>query len=218
VSGTTLTSESGIQFFTAEIGSGIDVQTFDASSAIVTFSRTLNDRLYARQLNLSGTTLSALDSFQVVDGDFDVIASVSCLSSTKAVVAYRTNADSSTSIRAKVLTISGSVFSAGTEVTIWDQGNYTHDYIDVAAYDDENFVAVIKAHNDGGTYDNGPVVAVHCSVSGDAITVETSPPLIVDAGDAAVYIANCALTATHGIVAYRNLTDTDGKAACLYLS
>ena len=155
------------------------------------------------------------DEFVFSTSDHFDLTSIDRISDTEAVIVYRTNSGASTHIAGIIITESGSTFTAGAETEVWDQGNYTHDYLDVATYDDSNFVVVIKSHSGGG-YSN-EIVAIHCSMVGSAITVESGSPTIVDTSDIAAYPANCGLTATHGILAYQNFTDSDGKAACLYL-
>jgi len=214
LSGTTLTEEDTANIHIgASAQDSIDMDGFSSTLGIVLYRR--SGVTYARQVSRSGATITTLDA-DTISSDLSAQLCVSALDSTRAIVCGYWTGTGNTRTRGLIMEISGSVFTNGTITDIWDQGNFTHSYVDVAAYDSSNAVVCIKAHDDAATYNGGPAVGVHVSVSGSTITADS--PVIVESDYAGTHIANCALTSTHGIVGFRSSNGPAGKAACLYLS
>jgi hypothetical protein len=163
ISGTTVTAGTPVVFESAN-SEYISVAMLDSSKAIVCYTDNGNSSYgTACVLSISGTTVTA-GTPVVFESAYSDYFSVAMLDSSKAIVCYRDNGNSSYGT-ACVLSISGTTVTAGTPVVFESASSY---YFSVAMLDSSK---AIVCYQDGGNSYYGTACVL--SISGTTVTAGT---------------------------------------------
>jgi len=202
VSGSTITAGTAVVFESANT-SYISVTMLTSTKAIVTYQDAGNSSYgTACILDVSGSTITAGTSV-VFESAYALYISVTMLTSTKAIVAYRDNGNSDYGT-ACILDVSGSTITAGTPA-VFESANTS--YISVTML---TSTKAIVAYQDGGNSYYG--TACILDVSGSTITAGT--PVVFESATT-LYISVTMLTSTKAIVAYRDNGNSSYGTACI---
>ena len=170
----------------------ISVSTLDSSKAIVCYQDGGNSSYgTACVLSISGTTITA-GTPVVFESATSTYISVSTLDSSKAIVCYRDDGNSSYGT-ACVLSISGTTITAGTPVVF---ESATSTYISVSTLDSSK---AIVCYTDDGNSSYGTACVL--SISGTTITAGT--PVVFESASS-YYISVSTLDSSKAIVCYRD--------------
>jgi len=191
VSGSTITAGTAVVFESASTAY-ISVAMLTSTKAIVTY-RDIGNSSYGTAciLDVSGSTITA-GTPAVFESASTYYTSVTMLTSTKAIVAYRDDGNSEYGT-ACILDVSGSTITAGTAVVF---ESATTIYISVAML---TSTKAIVTYRDSGNSSYG--TACILDVSGSTITAGT--PVVFESATT-IYISVAMLTSTKAIVAYQD--------------
>jgi hypothetical protein len=202
ISGTTITAGTPVVFESAS-STYISVSTLDSSKAIVCYQDAGNSSYgTACVLSISGTTITA-GTPVVFESANSLNFSVAMLDSSKAIVCYRDNGNSSYGT-ACVLSISGTTITAGTPVVF---ESATSNYISVAMLDSSK---AIVCYRDDGNANYGTACVL--SISGTTITAGT--PVVFESAYS-YYFSVAMLDSSKAIVCYTDNGNSDYGTACV---
>jgi urease beta subunit len=202
ISGTTITAGTPVVFESAA-SDYFSVSTLDSSKAIVCYRDDGNSGYgTACVLSISGTTITA-GTAVVFESANSSYFSVSTLDSSKAIVCYRDNGNSSYGT-ACVLSISGTTITAGTPV-VFESAN--SQFISVSTLDSSK---AIVCYRDNGNSFYGTACVL--SISGTTITAGT--PVVFESASS-IYFSVSTLDSSKAIVCYYDGGNSNYGTACV---
>ena len=200
ISGSTITAATPVAFMAGSIGYP-DSAKFSATQAIVTYMDGGNSSTYAASLfTLSGTSISVGTAFQF-DAVTGWLSSVSKLTATQAIVAYRGGSNYGTSV---VLTISGTSFTKGTSVVFNSAATNALGSDTLTATQ-----AIVAFRNSGNSY-----YGTSCVLNVSGTTVTAGSVVVFETANAE-HIGLSALTSSRAVVAYADAGNSGKGTYCI---
>jgi len=202
MSGTTITAGTPVVYESAT-SSYNSVTMLSSTKAIVAYQDVGNSSYgTACILDVSGTTITS-GTPAVFESASSESITVSILTSTKAIVAYKDQGNGEYGT-ACILDVSGTTITSGTPA-VFENSAISYTSIDILAS-----TKAVVCYRDSGN--GGYGTSCILDVSGSTITSGT--PLVFNSGSTA-YPSVAALTSTKGIVCYRNSSNSSYGTACI---